>query len=141
MEHARRRVAPVVLLYLGAAWVLLQVANTLEEALELPDWVLAPYLALGAAQGVDEVGEFVDVVLLHPDAERAMANRERLERNLAEGEALFGPLRWSERVLLDSVEIVDHRLVARLRPVDGIGSPWRVLMDSIIRRDTLLAFG
>ena len=36
--HLRGRVLPTVALYLGAAWVLLQVANTLEEALELPGW-------------------------------------------------------------------------------------------------------
>ncbi len=39
MEHARGRFARVVVIYLGVSWLLIQVANTLEDALELPGWV------------------------------------------------------------------------------------------------------
>lgn len=35
----RSRLAGVLLVYLGASWLVIQVANELREALELPDWV------------------------------------------------------------------------------------------------------
>ena len=36
----RARIVQVLAVYLGASWVVLQIADVLTEALSLPDWVL-----------------------------------------------------------------------------------------------------
>lgn len=106
-----------------------------------PEWLLERYRLLAAAQRVDADGELLEVVLVHGNATTAENNLALVEQMIDDGESIAGGGAWSDRLVLESAGTRDTVLIVQLRSTDPERSPFRLLLDSIFRRDTLFASG
>ena len=90
IRHAR--VAQVLLVYIGASWVLLQISELLVDALRLPDWVL-PFTVILLLVGALVVGATAWVQSLPSTTEREAAGDVPGDWEIAPREALSSLLR------------------------------------------------
>jgi hypothetical protein len=96
---------------------------------------LAPYLVLGLGGGQDDAGVFWVVVAIHDSTAAAEQSAAGFRVGVAEGTAVVGGARWSERVTAMEVTVEGNAMVAVLRSANPPGDWMRAYQS----RDPLLA--
>ena len=106
--------------------------------LEAPDWALAPYRLIGAAESADAEGAFLEVVLVHRSALDAEENLGRLQSMFTRGTSIVTDTPWSDLLTIESVGARDATVIVRLRTTEDVRAPGAsILLRSLFSRDTL----
>ena len=97
--------------------------------------LLRPFSSYGTGAGMDDVGPYMALTLVHADPASTEENVGLLRRRIEEGQSLFFDVPWSESVELDSsvIRAEGRVLTAKLR-----GTMFRNWLDWVFQRDSLI---